>query len=372
MVYETATDYLAHWEAHFDKSIPKPPWKRLWITCHGTGVKWAVLVGVAVFVLASLDCIMTRTSLLDAGPTLRFLSGIYSCTAGVYIWAFKRQEALAALRQLSWVARRIEAGAGGALGARLDLDDQETLRRAVVRASRYLRGSNIWAICVQFSIMVPVAFTGRTVNPAWPPPRTPTAWWALFTLHSFSTLFLPIAFFPMAAFTTGIVSVCSAMSLAIGSELRKARTPQQVRDAALLSSEFNKGFSMLTNLFHGFILHHLQITLLIPLFACYEMMHGQFDEFLVVLVPINVLIFIPLCFAGQAMMDASEAMSYSAYSGSWLESDRFCRILRLQVMLRSARPQQLTSQELGTVDLKLCQNTLKSWFSFLNFMINTL
>lgn len=43
----------------------------------------------------------------------------------------------------------------------------------------------------------------------------------------------------------------------------------------------------------------------------------------------------------------------------------------LQVMQRSCRPTLLYSRELGGMNLALCQSSLKNWFSFLNFLLNT-
>lgn len=65
-------------------------------------------MGLAVQTLSTLDCIMTRTSFLDAGPSIRFVSGIYSCNWGVYFWAFKREETRRALGALLKVATRLD------------------------------------------------------------------------------------------------------------------------------------------------------------------------------------------------------------------------------------------------------------------------
>lgn len=71
------------------------------------------------------------------------------------------------------------------------------------------------------------------------------------------------------------------------------------------------------------------------------------------------------------MSDASVAISQSVYNSSWLEEDTRCRLMRLQVMQRTARPREFTSRELGPINLALCQNCLRSWFSFLNFLLTT-
>ncbi|KAK3930506.1 Odorant receptor Or2 [Frankliniella fusca] len=367
--YNSVSAFLAHYQKHFDKSIPKTFRERLWISCHGTGVKWAPLTGLVVLTLSSLDTIMTHTSLLDAGPSLRFVSGIWSCTAASFIWAYERERTLSMLRQFSRVAEQVE---GGGAGGQPDPEIQETLQRAARRASRVVRGSEVWGCFVIVSILVPVALTGEPANPTWPPPTTRTAWWALFCLHFFSTIFLPIGLFPMTAFIMSLSNQCAALNQAVARLIQKANTPQQVRDAARLSSELNNAFSMLNSLFHDYMLHLLQTTLVLPLFAAYETLHGQFDLFLVVTIPINAGIFIPTCFAGQAVEDTSAAVADAAYNGSWLEGDHYSRVLRLQVMQRASRPQKLTGRQLGVINLALCQEALKKWFSFLNFMITTL
>lgn len=71
------------------------------------------------------------------------------------------------------------------------------------------------------------------------------------------------------------------------------------------------------------------------------------------------------------MEDASTVLCERAYSGRWLEEDVPTRRLRLQVMQRATRPSQPTSLQLGPINLALCQGTLRSWFSYLQVLINT-
>ncbi|KAE8737591.1 Odorant receptor 36 [Frankliniella occidentalis] len=367
MGVESVSDFFAYWLRQHDKSAPKTLRERFWLSCRGTGVKWAPFTGLLVMTLSGLDTIMTRTSLLDAGPGIRFLFGMYACTTAVYFNAFKQEETLAMLRQLSWVAVQVE---GGELGGQPDPDTQAMLRRTATSSSRFIRGGEIWSCFVMISIGLPVALTGKPANPTWPPPDTPAQWWSLLVLHCLSTVFLPAAYFSLFPLITSLFRQCSALEHAIAKLLERAHTFQQVRDATLLSSELNHGFAMLNGLFHGILSHILQSTLFIPLFAAYEMLNGQFDGFLIAVIPLNFAFFLPLCLAGEGTKSA--ALAEAAYNGSWLEGDHNCRVLRLQVMQRAARPNQITSREMGPINLRLFQEALKSWFSFLNFMLNTL
>ena len=63
---------------------------------------------MVVLTLSSLDCVMARSSILEAGPSIRFVSGIYSCGWGCYLFGFKAAEMLRTANHLAKVAVAVE------------------------------------------------------------------------------------------------------------------------------------------------------------------------------------------------------------------------------------------------------------------------
>lgn len=72
-----------------------------------------------------------------------------------------------------------------------------------------------------------------------------------------------------------------------------------MRRTAALLAQLNEGAAQLDELFRGVYAHIFQSTLLMPLIGAYEILNGQVDPFLFATAPLNLIIFIPLCFAGQ-------------------------------------------------------------------------
>ena len=66
-----------------------------------------------------------------------------------------------------------------------------------------------------------------------------------------------------------------------------------------LLAQLNDGSALLDALFRDAYVHIFQSTLLMPLMGAYELLNGQVDPFLFAVAPLNIIIFIPLCFAGQ-------------------------------------------------------------------------
>ena len=86
-----------------------------------------------------------------------------------------------------------------------------------------------WSGFVFVTVLVPALLTGEPANPAWPKPTTPAGRWALFTLHFFSTVFLPVAFFCGVAMLRGTTFCAGALMTAVGELTRRARTESEVR-----------------------------------------------------------------------------------------------------------------------------------------------
>lgn len=63
-------------------------------------------------------------------------------------------------------------------------------------------------------------------------------------------------------------------------------------------------------------------------------------------------------------------MGRRAYAGEWTSEDNRARYLRVMMMLRSSRPATITCRGLGVVGLPACESVLKSWFSYLQMLLN--
>ncbi|XP_052125811.1 uncharacterized protein LOC127749887 [Frankliniella occidentalis] len=113
----------------------------------------------------------------------------------------------------------------------------------------------------------------------------------------------------------------------------------------------------------------LSTVLLLPIQATYEFVLGYVDAFSVSSLPIIFVVFVPMCYSGQGLLDASEVVGLQVYAREWLcetpASRRVCTI----VMLRASRPARITCRGFGAMGLPLCKSVLKSWFSYLNTLV---
>ncbi|KAK3913382.1 Trans-cinnamate 4-monooxygenase [Frankliniella fusca] len=119
--------------------------------------------------------------------------------------------------------------------------------------------------------------------------------------------------------------------------------------------------------------HILIANVVVPLLSTVEMvLHGlESDVFAVGMAPLVLAVFVPLCLVGDAMGTARLHLTDKACAGPWLEETIEIRKLRLgMVQVSQGRGGCLGGIGIGKLDRETCANALKSWFSFLQVLMN--
>ncbi|KAE8741988.1 Odorant receptor 68, partial [Frankliniella occidentalis] len=100
--------------------------------------------------------------------------------------------------------------------------------------------------------------------------------------------------------------------------------------------------------------------------------HGlDADLFAVGMAPLVLFVFVPFCLVGDAMAAARLRFADRACAGPWLEETLQLRKLRLgMVQVSQGHGGDLKGLGIGLLDRKACGNALKSWFSFLQVLMN--
>ncbi|XP_034256861.1 uncharacterized protein LOC117654368 [Thrips palmi] len=121
--------------------------------------------------------------------------------------------------------------------------------------------------------------------------------------------------------------------------------------------------------------HLLVVTIVLPLLSTVEVVASgmRAELFSVGTAPLVFTLFMPLCLTGDTLMAARRGVSWRAYSGPWLEERPRQRLLRLGLMQATmGRGAMVRGRGIGNLDRRACYRALKSWFSFLQVLINLL
>ncbi|KAJ1522004.1 hypothetical protein ONE63_002326 [Megalurothrips usitatus] len=95
------------------------------------------------------------------------------------------------------------------------------------------------------------------------------------------------------------------------------------------------------------------------------------DVFALGTAPLILTVFVPLCLVGDALGAARRGVVTRAVRGPWLEEGLAGRRLRLGVMLAAlGRGALVRGRGIGVLDRRACGNALRSWFSFLQILMN--
>ncbi|KAK3908237.1 Protein crossbronx-like, partial [Frankliniella fusca] len=119
--------------------------------------------------------------------------------------------------------------------------------------------------------------------------------------------------------------------------------------------------------------HLLVVSVVLPLLSTVEVVsYGtKADVFALLMAPLIFTVFVPLCLAGDGLVAAREGMSTRAWRGPWLEESLRHKKLRLSLMqFTGGRGAQVRGTGIGLLDRPACGNALRSWFSFLQVLIN--
>ncbi|KAE8749182.1 Odorant receptor 71 [Frankliniella occidentalis] len=117
----------------------------------------------------------------------------------------------------------------------------------------------------------------------------------------------------------------------------------------------------------------LIVSVVVPLLSTVEVvLNGlEADMFAVGMAPLVLFVFVPFCLVGDAMTYARLRFADRAGAGPWLEETVQIRKMRLgMVQLSQGHGGDLRGWGIGHLDRKACGSALKSWFQFLQVLMN--
>ncbi|KAJ1519006.1 hypothetical protein ONE63_011387 [Megalurothrips usitatus] len=123
----------------------------------------------------------------------------------------------------------------------------------------------------------------------------------------------------------------------------------------------------------GLMPHLLVVSLILPLLSTVDVVSNglQTDVFALLMAPLIFTVFVPICLAGESLAVAMDLLAVRAAAGPWLEESLGQRRLRLGLMHASlGRGANVKCRGIGLLDRLACGNALRSWFSFLQLLIN--
>ncbi|XP_052130076.1 uncharacterized protein LOC113213466 isoform X2 [Frankliniella occidentalis] len=329
------------------------------------GTRVSVVVSGAVALLAIVDC-FTKESYLAASLGIRFLTGILSCIVAQGVYVYRREGMRRVLGDMAAVAQRLEANA--------DDDAQASMARAARRCARLQRLYGAYSVMVVASVLFPTLSSGSLSMPVWPrPEHTPeprVAAAAALASQVITGTCCPIAFYTLVGLMVVTQQACGALYRAAGAEVQAVRAPEALLDCARLHGRLSAAAALLDRLTSDVMVLLLSAVLLLPIQGMYDIVQGHIDAYLLSSFPIILVVFVPICISGQGLSDASELVGLRAYQGRWPAEAPEHRRVRAFVMLRASRPACITCRGLGALGLPVCESVLKSWFSYLQMLLN--
>ncbi|KAE8742005.1 Odorant receptor 72, partial [Frankliniella occidentalis] len=140
-----------------------------------------------------------------------------------------------------------------------------------------------------------------------------------------------------------------------------------------MQSELLRVSICMDSTFADMIPHLLVVVVILPLLSTVEVVANgmQADMFALGTAPLIFTVFVPLCLVGDSLFKCRRAVATRAARGPWLEETPQLRRLRLG-MIHSAlgRGARLRGNGVGPLDRRTCGNALRSWFSFLQILLN--
>ncbi|XP_034245503.1 uncharacterized protein LOC117647715 [Thrips palmi] len=144
-------------------------------------------------------------------------------------------------------------------------------------------------------------------------------------------------------------------------------------ELARLHSDLLKAAISVNRLLEPLVAFYLLGAFVLPLLSTVDVvLNGKdADQYALVIAPVVLIVFVPICEAGDKMLAAHEALAGCAYRGPWLDEQRFEVRLRLNLMLASRmRGALFRGRGIGVLDRGACRAAIRGWFSFLQALIN--
>ncbi|XP_052122091.1 uncharacterized protein LOC113212776 isoform X2 [Frankliniella occidentalis] len=286
-------------------------WRRLKFSLRGN---WVSLVASVITLFLELSAVTVPGSIPhDQVPVhVSLLLGVYSCIfAQVYL-----------VRRVHLLQRCLAliASAASRVEEHVDAESQRAMLRTVRRGPRMRRFFNMCGAATE----VLVVFSLFSTPPRWGESQD-RVWlhYAILLMETYATSCCLNAFYTVIVYLLNVCRACADLHVALARRLE------------VVSSG------------------NLQ------------------DIYAVGTAPLLLTLFVPICLTGERLGEARREVAFRAALGPWLEELPVVRRLRLGILVAAeGRGAQLRGSGIGLLDKPACLQALKSWFSFVQMMLN--
>ncbi|XP_052121463.1 uncharacterized protein LOC127749044 isoform X3 [Frankliniella occidentalis] len=256
---------------------------------------------------------------------------------------------------------------------------KKRMRRTARRGSLFCRQLVLFSVCLMLQFPAVYALTN---DPQWSlrwiyrlhadSTDNSLYWlhWAAFMEQAFGLVCSFTAFYTMLPLVIVIYSTCADLHAALAHRMQTAACCPH--DAALQSGVL-RACIVADSALADLMPHLLVVSIIMPLFSTAELIAsglklGAYS--LGTAAPI-LIVFVPLCEVGDRLSRARRGVAESAAEGPWVEERPKQRQLRLAVMQAAmGEGAFLRGSGIGPLDRATCGNALRSWFSFLQVILN--
>ncbi|KAE8748431.1 Odorant receptor 67 [Frankliniella occidentalis] len=333
-------------------------WRRLKFSLRGN---WVSLVASVITLFLELSAVTVPGSIPhDQVPVhVSLLLGVYSCIfAQVYL-----------VRRVHLLQRCLAliASAASRVEEHVDAESQRAMLRTVRRGPRMRRFFNMCGAATE----VLVVFSLFSTPPRWGESQD-RVWlhYAILLMETYATSCCLNAFYTVIVYLLNVCRACADLHVALA---RRLETGHATSTCASVQGVVLNATLVLNAATSDLLPHLLFGVVGVPLISTVEVVSsGNLqDIYAVGTAPLLLTLFVPICLTGERLGEARREVAFRAALGPWLEELPVVRRLRLGILVAAeGRGAQLRGSGIGLLDKPACLQALKSWFSFVQMMLN--
>ncbi|XP_052130407.1 uncharacterized protein LOC113207115 [Frankliniella occidentalis] len=185
-----------------------------------------------------------------------------------------------------------------------------------------------------------------------------------------------IPFYRVQALAYVLFASAAVLYRGLGAVSASTRSTGEIalRHVAAMHSPLLAAASETRKVFEVPLLRLVLCAVVLPLFGTVELAvslrHATTGKFAVTIFRAIANLFIPICFTGQLLEDASGALRSQLYAAPWPEERPPARRLRAALMLGAGAQARVELRGLGRLNAATCLEVLQRWFSVVNVLIN--
>ncbi|KAE8747538.1 Odorant receptor 78, partial [Frankliniella occidentalis] len=271
----------------------------------GRGTPSSLVVTVAGTGLFLVDAVLSKSFGSRTMFAIRMTIGVYSCVFSQLVFMRRQADLCDILHNLGRLAADLEP--------RADRDSQGRMRGSAVLSARLVRFFYVYG-CTSL-LLVSIMFV--CVKPLWIKEIAGAATrlvanssgMAFVCINSFYCLILCMLF---------IYAACADLCEAVGRGIEVERCSRSW--PTLLRGVLDVLLRM-DNAFADMMPHLLVVSVVLPLLSTVEVFARgtKADVFALLMAPVILAVFVPICVAGENLAAARRGLSVRAYRGPWLE-----------------------------------------------------